>query len=255
MKPFFRVLACVATIGVFNIAHTIRAQGISDLQINNPLAQRIVKRLLGKTQFDAWTVDVVGSRKNSYAIAATPSLPDSDAKRHALLGVNCINKAPSISVIFDGTRQQFSEPMSVLITSDNGAPQREIAMPMTGRDAIGVFGMRASMTVQSIRNANILTVFLPQTGRAWRFSLSGLAQTIIYMKNHCIFSAQDIIDKPEMTLIQVRLHQLGYNVPTNGEINNHMKEVIFKIQKKYGLKETGQIDDSTYDMILQIISE
>lgn len=251
MNPFLRLLACAATICIFNVDHAARAEVMSGLQISNPLAQRIIKRLSGKTQFGAWTVDVADSQKNYYAIAATMSLPDSDTNMRALLSVACIKKMPSVSLIFDGDRQQFSVPMPVLIVADNGAPQREMARAMTGRDAVGLFEIRAFLTVQFIRNASELTVSLPQMGKIWHFSLSGLAETIMYMKSPCYFSAQNLISESELTLLQIHLNLLGYNIPTDGEIGARMEEAILHLQKKYGLEETGQIDDPTYDLILR----
>lgn len=255
MSSLIRLIVFVISAFSFDISHVAIAQRISDLKIRNPLAQRIIKNLDGKTRFDAWTVNADHLGKNLYVMAATASLPASASNKPALLGVNCIHKVPSISLIFDKNSHQFNEPIPILITLDNRLPQQEIAMPITGRDAIGIFGVRALFTVYMMHSANIITISFPKIGESWRFSLLGLAEAIAYMESPCGFSAQHFIEDGEMGQVQFRLRQLGYNAPTNGIIDKKMKDVILQIQKEYGLKKTGQIDDATYDVILQMISE
>lgn len=55
---------------------------------------------------------------------------------------------------------------------------------------------------------------------------------------------------------QIVLHDLGYyKGEFDGKFGKKLREAIFKFQKDYGLKETGSLNQKTYDKILGLLNE
>lgn len=58
-----------------------------------------------------------------------------------------------------------------------------------------------------------------------------------------LFGSLDPVE--ELTGVQKRLHNLGYDCPVDGEMSNRMRDALRAFQIRFGLPVTGEPDDAT----------
>ncbi len=232
----------------------VAAQQAELAKIVNPIAQRLEVRLARGREIDGWTAyRNQRTGPGQYAIAATPGLETSATP--AMLMVSCIENQPAVSVVFDGRGEVLSALTRVDLRLDAQPVRESIASPLMGRDAFGIFDVRAALLIQDIRKSKSLEVSLPRQGQSWRFAVEGLDEAVEYMQDHCGFSYQINIVQSELAQVQMKLRLQGYDVPTTGYMDDQMKAATRDFQETYGLPETGRLDQRTYDLMLKKIGE
>lgn len=65
-------------------------------------------------------------------------------------------------------------------------------------------------------------------------------------------SLKNILDTKNMSMInvQVKLKELGYLNNITGVLDNETSKAISSVQQKYGIMQTGSLDETTYDIIV-----
>lgn len=224
-----------------------------EVAITNPIAQRLETRLKSGQAFGNWTAyRNKRSGKGQYSLAATTTVGTDGTP--AMLLISCVESQPAVSVIFDGEGRIMSGLTRIELQLDNQAATENLAAPLMGRDAVGIFDVRAFLLVQDVVKSKVLQVSLPAQGHEWRFGVGGLVDAIEYMQDQCRLSYQINIVQSELAQVQMQLRLKGYDMPTTGFLDDQMKAATRAFQKKFGLPETGRLDQRTYDLMLREIN-
>ncbi|RWR31069.1 peptidoglycan-binding protein [Sinirhodobacter populi] len=230
------------------------AQPPEVVQIANPLAQRLETRLKTGRDFGDWTAyRNKRTGKGQYSLAATTAVgPDGTP---AMLLISCVESQPAVSVIFDGEGKIMPGLTRIELQLDNHPASGNLAAPLMGRDAVGIFDVRAFLLVQDMTKSRTMEVSLPGQAHSWRFGVEGLVDAIEYMQDQCRLSYQINIVQSELAQVQMQLRLKGYDMPATGLMDDQMKSATRAFQKKFGLPETGRLDQRTYDLMLNVINE